>query len=145
MSKNNLATLSQKSELKTCLTQTGETDYLLNGASVWIGVGGISVYLRRIDEGVAVDLFPLHEETEVPLASTYAYCYEGKDVSNPKDDTPNLSTNGKCITHVCGNCDKSFNDIPGLSQVHYLAERLTPGNEVPSGECPECGALCYRR
>lgn len=52
---------------------------------------------------------------------------------------------------VCDNCDKEFKvegdtalqhvfpDIPGL------LERLEPGGEVPSAECPNCGALVYLR
>ena len=44
---------------------------------------------------------------------------------------------------VCANChwvgepSTAFPDIPDLIQ------RIEPGGEVPSGECPECGALCY--
>lgn len=46
----------------------------------------------------------------------------------------------------CGNCGKVwdeeeltrvFPDIPDL------AERIAPGEPVPSGECPECGALVH--
>jgi predicted RNA-binding Zn-ribbon protein involved in translation (DUF1610 family) len=48
--------------------------------------------------------------------------------------------------NTCDNCGwegideamaNRFPDIPGLEQ------RLDPGGVVPSGECPECGALCY--
>lgn len=44
---------------------------------------------------------------------------------------------------ACGNCNwvgepaTVFPDIPDLLQ------RVEPGGEVPSGECPKCGALCY--
>lgn len=46
----------------------------------------------------------------------------------------------------CANCEAEFDtdfltdkfpEIPGLLQ------RIEPGGEVPAGECPECGALCY--
>lgn len=49
--------------------------------------------------------------------------------------------------HYCENCVKRFQDedvkiqwpdIPGLG------ERCEPGGEVPSGECPNCGALVYK-
>lgn len=47
----------------------------------------------------------------------------------------------------CGNCglttteDKIVQpeDTPDL----YVNVRLDPGGEVPAGECPDCGALCY--
>jgi len=46
----------------------------------------------------------------------------------------------------CGNCGRVlaeaelthvFPDIPDLTQ------RITPGEPVPAGECPECGALVH--
>jgi len=45
----------------------------------------------------------------------------------------------------CDNCDwtgpegviRWLEDLPGL------ADRLTPGGQVPDGECPECGAFVY--
>ena len=45
----------------------------------------------------------------------------------------------------CGNCQWQglptvvFPDIPDLMQ------RIEPGGTVPSGECPQCGALCYKK
>jgi len=39
--------------------------------------------------------------------------------------------------HWAGEPSTAFPDIPDLCQ------RIEPGGEVPSGECPECGALCY--
>jgi hypothetical protein len=57
------------------LKQTeGDTDYELNEdfKSCWITVNNISVYIRRTDEGVAVELFPVHNEDKPPLAGTYA-------------------------------------------------------------------------
>jgi hypothetical protein len=44
---------------------------------------------------------------------------------------------------ACANCTwvgepaTAFPDIPDLIQ------RIEPGGEVPSVECPKCGALCY--
>ena len=52
--------------------------------------------------------------------------------------------------HECDNCRKRFSDSEmklggklGLHNIPGLAERLEPGGVVPSGECPECGALAY--
>ncbi len=43
----------------------------------------------------------------------------------------------------CGNCH--WYGVPdiGLAHITDLLERIEPGGELPSGECPECGALCY--
>ena len=45
-------------------------------------------------------------------------------------------------THVCDNCQKTWEDEE-LAEIHDPVERIDPGGVVPSGECPECGALCY--
>lgn len=55
-------------------TKIGGEDYELREdcQSVWITVGDISVYIKREDEGVAVDLYPLHDEMADSLASCWA-------------------------------------------------------------------------
>ena len=44
--------------------------------------------------------------------------------------------------HRCDNCG---NVCIGehLGTIDDMFERIEPGGTVPSGECPECGALCY--
>ena len=46
----------------------------------------------------------------------------------------------KCIS--CGWSGPEHQFV-GLDLVERLNERLTPGYEVPGGECPSCGALAY--
>ena len=50
-----------------------------------------------------------------------------------------LATNGQ---HECDNCYSVFS-ASKLKDIQDLEQRLNPGGEVPSGECPKCGALCY--
>ena len=47
--------------------------------------------------------------------------------------------------HRCQNCDLLWaeEDIKPLGEVKDLLQRITPGEEVPSGECPECGHLTH--
>lgn len=44
--------------------------------------------------------------------------------------------------HECQDCGwtGSEND---LQPVKYLEQRVDVGEPTPSGECPECGALCH--
>lgn len=46
---------------------------------------------------------------------------------------------------VCDNCGKMF--PPGwgqdLNKIPDILTRLTPGGQVPTGECTECNALTY--
>ena len=46
------------------------------------------------------------------------------------------------LMHECDNCGKIFHDNE-LDVIEDLDSRVDPGGEVPSGECPVCGALCY--
>lgn len=43
----------------------------------------------------------------------------------------------------CNNCEKTWYNDEVLLWIKGFFERTEPGNEIPAGECPECGALCY--
>lgn len=42
----------------------------------------------------------------------------------------------------CANCDWT-GKLKELDAVSDIEQRLCPGEEVPAGQCPECGALAY--
>jgi len=44
--------------------------------------------------------------------------------------------------HECGNCGK-VHPAKDLMEIKDLFERVFPGEVMPSGECPACGALCH--
>ena len=50
-----------------------------------------------------------------------------------------LSNDGN---HRCDNCGEIWK-ADELGKIENLDNRVDPGSIVPSGECPECGALCY--
>lgn len=43
----------------------------------------------------------------------------------------------------CQNCEWLGIPVIGLEAIPDLTQRISPGEAVPSGECPECGALCH--
>ena len=46
--------------------------------------------------------------------------------------------------HICDQCQKKFLFITPLCEVRDLHQRVCPGyGVVPSGQCPQCGALVY--
>lgn len=45
-------------------------------------------------------------------------------------------------THVCDNCGKVHTEDE-LNEVKDYFQRVDPGGTVPSGECADCGCLCY--
>ncbi len=44
--------------------------------------------------------------------------------------------------HSCDNCGAVI-DSEDVCPIEDFFQRVEPGGMVPSGECPECGALCY--
>lgn len=44
--------------------------------------------------------------------------------------------------HKCDNCGRRWSES-NLLTPRDLFERTDPEGAVPSGECPECGCLCY--
>jgi hypothetical protein len=44
--------------------------------------------------------------------------------------------------HICQNCGV-FVDEWEIKPIRDLEQRVSPGEEMPSGECPDCGALCH--
>lgn len=67
-------------ELPALSQEDGNADneYTLNDNTAWITVGNISVYIRKGDEGVSVDLYPVGGEMEEPIASTWATYLEAQ-------------------------------------------------------------------
>lgn len=45
-------------------------------------------------------------------------------------------------THYCQNCDWRGTESQ-LDDIQDLHQRVDPGEPMPAGECPECGALCH--
>lgn len=45
--------------------------------------------------------------------------------------------------HQCQNCRKTFTSDQLREDIPHYHERVAEGEEEPSGECPDCGALCH--
>jgi hypothetical protein len=48
----------------------------------------------------------------------------------------------ECKPHKCDNCGKRFEERE-LKEIEHLSMRVSPGGPTPSGECRECGSLCF--
>lgn len=44
--------------------------------------------------------------------------------------------------HACDNCEKVW-PLDQLNEVKDFHQRVAPGEPCPSGECPDCGAVCH--
>lgn len=63
------------------LQYRGDADYVLRKGHdvLWVTVDNLSVYLRRTDEGVAVDIYPLDGEMDDSLAGCWALFSENEE------------------------------------------------------------------
>lgn len=64
-----------------------ETDAKISKAadSTWITVKDFSVYIKKTDEGVVVDIYALGYEDCEALTSTYAYDSEAEEMREEQD------------------------------------------------------------
>lgn len=70
----------------------GSVDYEMavnaESQSLWVGVDNISVYIRRNDEGVSVDLYPKGDEDAESLAGTWALFADAEPDADLDTDGP---------------------------------------------------------
>jgi len=57
-------------------------EFELKEGSAWVTVGNISVFIRKNESGVAVDLFPLGDEMAESLAGTWLTYAEAEPEEN---------------------------------------------------------------
>lgn len=73
---------------------------------------------------------------------TVAYTDDGYSVTVADPEEDPAICGGRNDLHVCNNCGNYWEEEE-LRPIKDLEQRIEPGGTVPSGECPECGALCY--
>ena len=44
--------------------------------------------------------------------------------------------------YECQNCGETWPE-DRLEPVRHLTERVAPGERMPAGQCPDCGAVCH--
>lgn len=54
------------------------TDYVLVGQSCWIEVENLSIWIRKSDEGVSIDVYPNGDEMNNSIAETWVLFLEGE-------------------------------------------------------------------
>lgn len=67
-----------------------------------------------------------------------------EDYDSEKDAIVNAAQDAveNCVLSRCDNCGKVHLE-ENLAEAKHLSMRTEPGGTIPSGECPDCGALCY--
>lgn len=72
---------SQEEEMALQHEENG-TDFILTGDRCYIAVNNLTVYVKKDVEGVAVDVWPSHDEDGDPIASTWSLYSEGEEDEN---------------------------------------------------------------
>lgn len=54
-------------------------DFVLIGDYCWITVKNLSVYIKKTDEGVAIDIYPNHDACQEPISGTWVLFSEAED------------------------------------------------------------------
>jgi hypothetical protein len=90
------------------------TDFILTGDNCYITVNNLTVYVKKDEEGVAVDVWPVHQEDGDPIASAWALYSEG-EVDSDKDSEKAYCLSCKMDMHFdeVGNCKGCGNFIDG--------------------------------
>lgn len=70
------------------------------------------------------------------------YGDEAVDAAFYGDDPDRLGSRTAAGSNKCDNCDW-VGPTTDLNEIQDYFQRVDEGGEVPSGECPECGALAY--
>jgi len=78
----------------------------------------------------------LRDEIRTTLKTTVAA------VDGPKRQPRQPEPQSQPETSRCENCEKVWQDSQ-LSAIEDVHERVAPGEPMPSGQCPECGAVCH--
>lgn len=90
--------------------------------------------------------YEIMEDSDQPGLYLWRRDQEGSDISfNTKEKAvASASANAMSVYELsrCDNCRKVHSE-ENLVDPKDLGQRLDPGGTVPSGECPDCGALCY--
>lgn len=103
------------------LVAEGSTDFKMvspRQSSVYVTVENISVYIKRDDEGVSVDLFPLGREMEESMAGTWATYDEARQSCDKCGSL--LNDEGYCTDETC-----PFHDWPQSVSVEDLQNHPT--------------------
>lgn len=70
---------------KTRLDEETDAELASRADSTWIGVKDFSIYIKKTDEGVVVDIYARGYEDCESLASTYAFDAEAEEMREEKD------------------------------------------------------------
>lgn len=111
----------------------------MSAVVVWLTKGGIVEYVASSDADVVVIDFQDLELGDPAPSMSDAHKALLKDLApSVLDDIASY-----VVHYKCDNCDAGYRSISELKPVTDLEQRVAPGEPVPVGECPACGAVVH--
>ena len=111
----------------------------MSSVVVWLTKGGIVEYVATPDTDVLViDFQNLEAGDHAPEMSEAHRALLTNHAPTVLNDIARYS-----VHYRCDNCDMGFRSVNELNPVVDQELRVAPGEAVPVGECPECGAVVH--
>ncbi len=140
--KDGTLTVEHDGEEMALAHEENGTDFILANERCYITVNGLTVHIKKDDEGVAVDIWPLHEEDGEPIASTWALYSEGKEGDEKKLEKFECMDCG-CYFMVesrdgfcCPNCESKKESVPNYNL--YAKEIQKMLKDAEAGDYLQC-------
>lgn len=106
---------------------------------VWLTKGGVVEHVSSPDADVVViDFQNLEAGDQAPDLSESHKELLKKHAPSVMDDIAY-----SVVHYRCENCSTGYHSITELKPVTDLEQRVAPGEPVPVGECPACGAVVH--
>lgn len=82
------------------------------------------------------------DATNLEQLHVMAIAVEKRTESDSWADLLDFAEEANVAVHECGNCGE-FHERDKLNPIKDIEQRVAPDEPMPSGECPDCGALCH--
>ncbi|SRR6266700_33880 len=97
--------------------------------------------VRSVPEGYNAEIIDLDALADDPVSKLGELSAEAKGLV--ADEHPHvIQIEEASPQNQCANCGRRWSESY-LTEVKNLHQRVSPGEIMPSGECPVCGALCH--
>lgn len=111
----------------------------MSAVVVWLTKGGIVEHVAA--EGVDVAVIDFQNLALGDPAPVLSHAHKALLTEHAPTVLMDLSRH--TIHYRCDNCNAGYHSVSELSPVVDFQERVAPGEPVPVGECPACGAVVH--
>jgi hypothetical protein len=105
------------------------------------GIALFSAKPEPVRAGAKVEVLDLDKIAANPVLEFARLSREGRRLI-ADEHAYVLKIKGGHARSRCQNCERVWHDAL-VEPVQHVFERVLPGEPMPSGECPVCGAVCH--